>query len=70
MNINEFFGNKVKEIREEQNVSIKELAAKINKSVIYLKGLEQGNRKVRITTVFAICEALKTEPYILFENFK
>lgn len=69
MEIHKFFGHKIKELREEQGISLKGLAKKIGINKRYLEGIEQGSKKVHITTIFKICKALNTEPGIVFKEF-
>ncbi len=69
METHKFFGHKIKELREEQGISLKELAEKIGISKRYLAGIEQGSKKVYITTIFKVCKALNTEPGIVFKEF-
>ena len=53
------FGNHIRELREAQNLLLRELAASLDMDVAYLSKIERGNRAARKEQVIAFAQALK-----------
>lgn len=52
------FGNHIRELREAQNLLLRELAATLDMDVAYLSKIERGNRAARKEQVIAFAKAL------------
>ena len=68
MDIKVAYGEKVKAIRKNQNVSQEKLAELADLDRTYISDIENGKRNVSIETVFKIAKALNT-PMISFFEF-
>lgn len=55
------FGNHIRELREAQNLLLRELAASLDMDVAYLSKIERGNRAARKEQVIAFAQALKQD---------
>lgn len=55
------FGNHIRELREEQSLLLRELAASLDMDVAYLSKIERGNRTARKEQVLAFAKALKQD---------
>ncbi|WP_452221187.1 helix-turn-helix domain-containing protein [Lacinutrix salivirga] len=55
------FGNHIRELREEQSMLLRELAASLDMDVAYLSKIERGNRTARKEQVVAFAKALKQD---------
>lgn len=53
-----FIGQRIKSFRKQQNLTIKELANKINSSAGYLSDIENGKTLLSINKLIDICDAL------------
>lgn len=72
MNIKEKFGIKVKELREQKEISIEYLANISNVDRTYISDIEKGRRNVSIEIIEKIITALDTDFGAFFNdnNFK
>ncbi|MCH6201987.1 helix-turn-helix domain-containing protein [Aquiflexum sp. LQ15W] len=68
MDIKVAYGEKVKAIRKNQNVSQEKLAELAELDRTYISDIENGKRNVSIETVFKIAKALNS-PMINFFEF-
>lgn len=69
---NEFtkeFGEEVKKIREEKNITAEKLAERALTTVNYLRQIECGDYGVSLTKFIALCNALEINPSVLVSNF-
>jgi transcriptional regulator with XRE-family HTH domain len=72
MNIKEKFGQKVKSLREEKQISIEHLANISNVDRNYISDIEKGKRNISITIMEKIIIALDNDFTTFFndKNFK
>lgn len=70
MNIKEKFGQKVKQLREEKNFSIEQLANISNVDRNYISDIEKGKRNVSIEIIEKIITALDTDLKVFFSDNK
>lgn len=72
MNIKEKFGQKVKQLREEKNFSIEQLANISNVDRNYISDIEKGKRNTSIEIIEKIITGLETDFASFFsdKNFK
>ena len=61
MKITEQFGNKVKEIRQEINISQEELSFRADLHRTYISSIELGKRNVSLINIEKIAKALECE---------
>lgn len=61
------FGNRVRAIRKEKNLSQEELAALANIDRSYMGHIERGEKNVTLTKIYQIADALKIPPSILID---
>ena len=69
---NEFtkeFGEEVKRIREEKNMTAEELAERALTTVNYIRQIESGDYGVSLSKLIVICNALEINPGVLVSNF-
>lgn len=65
----EIFGSNLKKIRENKNMSLKELSIKTQMRVEYLKKIENGTAYgLTISKIFIIANALNTTPSFFVEG--
>lgn len=67
MDIKKAYGEKVRSIRKNQNVSQEKLAELAELDRTYISDIENGKRNVSIETVFKIAKALNTPMVSFFE---
>lgn len=60
-------GLRVKQLRKQRKLSQEDLAERIDKSVDTISNIERGHSSTRISTAFAIAEALKVSFLDLFD---
>jgi transcriptional regulator with XRE-family HTH domain len=60
------FGDAIRTIRRQQNVSQESLALKCGLDRTYISGIERGVRNPSLTNVFKIAAALEIAPVELF----
>lgn len=70
MNINEFFGKRVKEERLKLNLSQEKLALEAGIDRTYINDIEKGNRNVSLKIAFKLTKALGIQFYIIFKDLK
>ncbi|MBG6111716.1 transcriptional regulator with XRE-family HTH domain [Flavobacterium sp. CG_9.10] len=68
MNIKEKFGQKVKLLREQKEISIEHLANISNVDRNYISDIEKGKRNVSITIIEKIIFALDTDFTTFFND--
>ena len=68
MNIKEKFGQKVKLLREEKNISIEHLANISNVDRNYISDIEKGKRNLSIEIMEKIIIALGTDFNLFFDD--
>jgi len=56
------FGNRIRAIRKEKNLSQEELAALANIDRSYMGHIERGEKNVTLTKIYQIADALKIQP--------
>ncbi len=64
------FGNKVKELRLENNLTQAQLAEKIGLSTNFIGMIERGERNTTTDKMFLLFSALCTSPKKFFETFE
>lgn len=68
MDIKEKFGLKVRELRQQNGLSLEGLAHKADLDRTYIPSIEKGKRNVSITVIEKLAKALNVEISQLFEN--
>lgn len=66
-NFTEIFSNKLKEVRQEQQLSQKQIADKLGVAVSTYANWEQGRREPSISDIYKLLNALDIEANELFE---
>lgn len=61
------FGDRLRELRKEQNISQEKLALISGLARSYLGDIERGNRNIAILNIHRLAEALHLPPSILLE---
>ena len=56
------FENRIREIREQKKMTLKQIAEQVEISVPYLSDIERGNRRGSSATIGRIAEALGVNP--------
>lgn len=69
MNINQFFGNKISLIRQEQGMSQEKLALDANIDRTYISDIEKGKRNVSLEVAYKISKALNIHISELLSNY-
>jgi len=64
----ETFGNVLRELRDENNISQEKLAEYCDLDRTYISLLERGLRQPTITTIFKLAKALNISPSALIEK--
>lgn len=70
MNINVFFGNKIKEERVKLNLSQEKLALEADVDRTYVNDIEKGTRNVSLIIAYKLSKALNIPFYNLFKDLK
>jgi len=70
MNIQVQFGQKVRELRKQNNLSQEGLARKAGLHRTYISDIERGNRNVSLGNIKKIAEALNVQTYFLLKGIK
>ena len=68
MNIKEKFGQKVKQLREEKNFSIEQLANVSNVDRNYISDIEKGKRNASIEIIEKVINGLETDLGTFFSD--
>ena len=61
------FGNKIRSLRQEAQLSQEELADICDLHRTYIGSVERGERNVTLITLFVLASALKVEPHTLID---
>lgn len=70
MNIQIEFGNTIKKLRNELNLSQEKFALKINMDRSYYASIESGKRNVSLVNIHKIAQGLNISISELFKNIK
>jgi DNA-binding XRE family transcriptional regulator len=70
MDINVFFGNKIKEERLKLDLSQEKLALEAEIDRTYINDIEKGTRNVSLNIAHKLSESLNIPIYELFKDFK
>lgn len=62
------FGNRIRAIRKEKNLSQEELAALANIDRSYMGHIERGEKNVTLTKIHQIADALEISPAALLST--
>lgn len=62
------FGNRIRAIRKEKNLSQEELAALANIDRSYMGHIERGEKNVTLTKIYQIADALEISPAALLST--
>lgn len=66
-NLSEALANTVEYLRNDRKMSKSSLADYADIERCYLRGIERGDRKPTVNTVFCLCEALQIDPVDFFK---
>ena len=66
---NKLFGNRLRAIRKDRNVTTDILAEKAEVSTVFIRQIESGYKKPSISSFVAICNALRIESDCLLADF-
>lgn len=64
------FGNHLKKLREERNLSQEELAHRASLDRTYISGVENGRRNISLKALYSIAKAMEINLAELFEDIK
>lgn len=70
MNINVFFGNRIKEERLKLNLSQEKLALEANVDRTYVNDIEKGTRNISLVIAYKLSNALNISLSNLFNDLK
>lgn len=56
------FDNRIREIRKQKKMTLKQIADQVEISIAYLSDIEKGNRRGSSATIGRIAEALGVNP--------
>lgn len=66
-----YFGNRLRFLRNERNISAREMSLALGQNETYINKIETGQRSVSMESFFRICTFLKISPADFFdENIK
>lgn len=68
MNIKEKFGQRIKEIRNQKNISQEDLSYKANIHRTYISSLELGKRNVSLINIEKLAKALNCDIVEFFKS--
>jgi transcriptional regulator with XRE-family HTH domain len=66
-NINVQFGQKLRQLRVEKNLTQKALAAKAGLSLSYLHRVEKGYTTISIEDIDSLCRVLNVQTNVMFD---
>ncbi|MFY8096492.1 MAG: helix-turn-helix domain-containing protein [Flavobacterium sp.] len=69
MDINEFFGKKISEIRKEKGFSQEKLALEANIDRTYISDIEKGNRNISLEILDKLSKTLNIHISQIFEDY-
>ena len=69
MEINEFFGKKISELRKEKGFSQEKLALEANIDRTYISDIEKGNRNISLEILDTLSKALKIHISQIFKDY-
>lgn len=69
MEINEFFGKKISELRREKGFSQEKLALEANIDRTYISDIEKGNRNISLEILDKLSKALKIHISQIFKDY-
>ncbi|WP_322969487.1 helix-turn-helix transcriptional regulator [Faecalibacter sp. LW9] len=69
MEINEFFGKKISELRKEKGFSQEKLALEANIDRTYISDIEKGNRNISLEILDKLSKALKIHISQIFKDY-
>ena len=61
------FGNRLKKLRQEKNLTLRELALRSEMENQHISMLEHGKYDVQLSTIIKLAAALEVEPYELLK---
>lgn len=64
------FGNHLKKLREEKNLSQEELAHRASLDRTYISGVENGRRNISLKALNSVAKAMEINLAELFEDIK
>ena len=68
MSVKEEFGNRIKELRQAQNLSQEKFALQIDMDRTYLASIESGKRNVSLENIKKLAEGFEISLAELFKN--
>lgn len=69
MDINEFFGKKISEIRKEKGFSQEKLALEANIDRTYISDIEKGNRNISLEILDKLSKTLNIHISQIFKDY-
>lgn len=69
MDINEFFGEKIRELRKAKGYSQERLALRANIDRTYMSDIEKGNRNISLEIAYKISKALDIHITEIFKDY-
>jgi transcriptional regulator with XRE-family HTH domain len=61
------FGQRIKELRNNRELSLRQLATRCNIDYSDISKIEKGNRNIQLSTVLELAKGLEIEPKELFD---
>jgi len=62
------FGNRLRKIRSDRNVSQEALALKADLDRTYISGVERGIRNISLKNIYKLANALEITPVLFFQE--
>jgi transcriptional regulator with XRE-family HTH domain len=62
------FGRRLTQLREEQGLSVAELASRTGLDPLVIRSMEAGERNIHLTTIFRLAVGLGVEPVELLAS--
>lgn len=69
MTINQFIGNKIREVRKNKGISQEKLALDASIDRTYICDIENGNRNISLEIIEKISKALNIKISLLFQDY-